>query len=312
MQTGPIICQCANNALIPPEVLQALTRSLEAANIPFELVPDLCGLAASKDPRLQDYAATPGIKILACYPRAVQALFQLAGAPLDPDNALLINLRDGTLEQAVAQLGIPLCPLVTDEGLRPSPPANGGWIPWFPVIDSTRCSNCHQCLGFCLFGVYALSPDGKVTVENPQACKTNCPACARICPDVAIMFPKYAEGPINGAPIEDESLEKARVKADLEKILGSDVYTALAERRKKVQQRKLLGNNVTLANAERQKFSGGSDALQFRPRPANPSSTDTLGSNHKSQITDQRSPSSTLSASDTPAITPIPPKNTSP
>lgn len=25
------------------------------------------------------------------------------------------------------------------------------WKPWFPVIDYSRCTNCMQCLSFCLF-----------------------------------------------------------------------------------------------------------------------------------------------------------------
>ncbi|MCX5643329.1 MAG: hypothetical protein NTZ17_01395 [Phycisphaerae bacterium] len=66
------------------------------------------------------------------------------------------------------------------------------------MIDYDRCRNCRQCLNFCLFGVYRLSEEGKVEVQNPAGCKTNCPACARMCPQKAIIFPKYAEAPING------------------------------------------------------------------------------------------------------------------
>jgi NAD-dependent dihydropyrimidine dehydrogenase PreA subunit len=66
------------------------------------------------------------------------------------------------------------------------------------VIDYDRCRNCKQCLNFCLFGVYQLSEEGKVEVRKPAGCKTNCPACARMCPQKAIIFPKYAEAPING------------------------------------------------------------------------------------------------------------------
>jgi len=105
------------------------------------------------------------------------------------------------------------------------------WVPWFPVIDHVRCVNCRQCLNFCLFGVYATDSDGHVKVARPHNCKTNCPACARICPEVAIIFPKYADGPISGAPIESEELDKARVKVDVKQILGGDVYAALAKRR---------------------------------------------------------------------------------
>ena len=35
------------------------------------------------------------------------------------------------------------------------------WKPWFPVIDFNRCTNCMQCLSFCLFDVYGVSGDGK-------------------------------------------------------------------------------------------------------------------------------------------------------
>jgi ferredoxin len=54
---------------------------------------------------------------------------------------------------------------------------------------------------FCLFGVYALDENGKVTVANPDNCKSGCPACSRICPHSAIMFPLYGRDPaIAGAP----------------------------------------------------------------------------------------------------------------
>ena len=33
---------------------------------------------------------------------------------------------------------------------------HGDWKPWFPVIDYDRCTNCMQCLSFCLFGVYGV------------------------------------------------------------------------------------------------------------------------------------------------------------
>lgn len=67
----------------------------------------------------------------------------------------------------------------------------GKWKPWFPVIDYSRCTNCMQCLSFCLFDVYGVSSENKIQVQNNDNCKTNCPACSRVCPEVAIMFPKY-------------------------------------------------------------------------------------------------------------------------
>jgi Pyruvate/2-oxoacid:ferredoxin oxidoreductase delta subunit len=72
---------------------------------------------------------------------------------------------------------------------------------WYPVVDGSRCINCQHCLQFCLFGVYALDDDGRLVVREPDRCKPGCPACSRICPQGAIMFPLYQkDAAIAGAP----------------------------------------------------------------------------------------------------------------
>ena len=72
---------------------------------------------------------------------------------------------------------------------------------WYPVVDLSRCKHCGSCAQFCLFGVYALEDGGKVRVASPDRCKSGCPACSRICPEGAIMFPLYVKDPaIAGAP----------------------------------------------------------------------------------------------------------------
>src|SRR5262245_41822033 len=69
----------------------------------------------------------------------------------------------------------------------PQPSSNAApWKPWFPVIDYSRCTNCMQCLSFCLFDVYGVSNDSKIQVQNQSNCKTDCPACSRVCPEIAI------------------------------------------------------------------------------------------------------------------------------
>jgi Pyruvate/2-oxoacid:ferredoxin oxidoreductase delta subunit/ribosomal protein S14 len=81
---------------------------------------------------------------------------------------------------------------------------------WYPVIDGSRCVNCQHCLQFCLFGVYESDARGKVQVRNPDLCKTGCPACARICPQSAIMFPLYEkDDAIAGAPQRFVTLDAA-------------------------------------------------------------------------------------------------------
>jgi Pyruvate/2-oxoacid:ferredoxin oxidoreductase delta subunit len=109
-------------------------------------------------------------------------------------------------------------------------PEGGGWKPWFPVIDYTRCTNCMQCLSFCLFEVYGVSADRKIQVQNQNNCKTECPACSRVCPEVAIMFPKYRHGPINGEPVNEDDIRREAMKVDISALLGGDVYAVLRDR----------------------------------------------------------------------------------
>ncbi|MEI6519756.1 MAG: 4Fe-4S dicluster domain-containing protein [bacterium] len=71
---------------------------------------------------------------------------------------------------------------------------------WYPVIDRGRCVNCGRCRQFCLFGVYIEKLDGTISADNPDRCKTGCPACSRICPQGAIIFPLYNDDAVSGAP----------------------------------------------------------------------------------------------------------------
>jgi NAD-dependent dihydropyrimidine dehydrogenase PreA subunit len=111
------------------------------------------------------------------------------------------------------------------------------WKPWFPVIDYTRCTNCMQCLSFCLFDVYGVSSEGKIQVRNQTNCKTDCPACSRVCPEVAIMFPKYRHGPINGDKVDADDVRREAMKVDISSLLGGDIYAALRDRSAKAKSR---------------------------------------------------------------------------
>jgi len=117
------------------------------------------------------------------------------------------------------------------------PGENGAWKPWFPVIDYDRCTNCMQCLSFCLFDVYGVDEEQKIQVQNNDNCKTNCPACSRVCPEVAIMFPKYQSGPINGEPVKQEDVERESMKVDITSLLGGDIYSSLRTRSDKAKSR---------------------------------------------------------------------------
>lgn len=117
------------------------------------------------------------------------------------------------------------------------PGQTGAWKPWFPVIDYDRCTNCMQCLSFCLFDVYGVDEDKQIQVQNNDNCKTNCPACSRVCPEVAIMFPKYKSGPINGEPVKQADIERESMKVDITALLGGDIYSSLRTRSEKAKSR---------------------------------------------------------------------------
>ena len=113
----------------------------------------------------------------------------------------------------------------------------GAWKPWFPVIDYSRCTNCMQCLSFCLFDVYGVSKEGRIQVRNQDNCKTECPACSRVCPEVAIMFPKYRHAPINGDQVSQDDMRREVMKVDISALLGGDVYSLLRDRSAKAKSR---------------------------------------------------------------------------
>ncbi len=114
---------------------------------------------------------------------------------------------------------------------------SGDWLPWFPVIDYDRCTNCMQCLSFCLFGVYGVSDEKEIQVQNQDKCKTNCPACSRVCPEAAIMFPKYRSGPVNGEEVDEDGLEREKMKIDVSALLGGNIYDTLRKRSDQAKDR---------------------------------------------------------------------------
>ncbi|OHB68501.1 MAG: hypothetical protein A2Y77_08735 [Planctomycetes bacterium RBG_13_62_9] len=205
-----LFCNCAHYAIIPAATKERVLAALTSTDgIQVETVADLCGLAANRDPRMERWAKQSPLTVVACFPRAVRWLFHAAGAPLTDGQTRIFNMRTQSPEEIAQEL-------IIDDGLLMIEEESGrsatnhqssiinhqsDWVPWFPVIDYSRCRNCKQCLNFCLFGVYRLSDEGRVEVRNPAGCKTNCPACARMCPQKAIIFPKYADAPINGDEI---------------------------------------------------------------------------------------------------------------
>ncbi len=129
----------------------------------------------------------------------------------------------------------------------------GSWKPWFPVIDYDRCTNCMQCLTFCLFDVYGVDSENRIKVQTQDNCKTDCPACSRVCPEAAILFPKYKAGPINGDVVREEDLKRESMKVDISALLGGDIYSALRDRSAKARERFSTERDESKALLERKR-----------------------------------------------------------
>ena len=110
---------------------------------------------------------------------------------------------------------------------------------WYPVIDYSRCTNCMECIDFCLFGVYGVDQGETILVEQPDNCRKGCPACSRVCPENAIMFPQHKTPAIAGAPVDAGGF-----KIDLSKLFGAperDEDPAEAAARERNEQLILAG-----------------------------------------------------------------------
>jgi Pyruvate/2-oxoacid:ferredoxin oxidoreductase delta subunit len=236
-----LYCHCAFTDLVPRQAREAVLRGLAEAGLEFEAVADLCELAARRDPALGRLVGRGGLRIIACRPRAVRWMMKWAGAPLPGAGAEVLDLRADSPEAILravlagrreAARGPRRAPSVEAllADLEAAPEREGAWVPWFPVIDYGRCKACKQCLNFCLFGTYSLDEGGQVRVTSPEKCKTNCPACARVCPELAIVFPKHAGGPIDGSEVTEADLERRDVRLGIEAHSREDIYAALRGR----------------------------------------------------------------------------------
>lgn len=104
MPSRVLYCHCAYARVVPPATKSAVLDGLTRADVPFEAVPDLCEMAARKDPQLAALSAGEPVRIAACYPRAVRWLFISAGAPLPEGAATVFNMRTDAPEAVLEGL----------------------------------------------------------------------------------------------------------------------------------------------------------------------------------------------------------------
>ncbi|MGD9158505.1 MAG: hypothetical protein PVG39_08875 [Desulfobacteraceae bacterium] len=222
-----LYCKCIHRDLVSPESREDIMQKIEQSGLKVVAVDDLCGLAASHDPVIKEWAGNPELTVIACYERAVRWLFDMADAPLPDDGSVkFLNCRTLSPEKIMGAVGNS----EEDEscGAMNKIEFSGKQEPWFPVIDRDRCRRCKLCFNFCLFGVYSVDDQGSVRVSQPDNCKNNCPACARVCPTRAIIFPKINQAPINGDKVDESQISASPVTLDV--LQETDIYSMLRNR----------------------------------------------------------------------------------
>lgn len=226
--TRVTICACASRSFIRKEKVAAIAAAMTNAGYHVVVEADLCKKVMEASPDMPDIAA--GV-VLACHLRAISSHVDQLGL----EAGRIENIRDDKVEEVLSRFNLSYSDARdAEEKERRSKaieafPVETGTDAWFPVLDKKRCIECGKCHDFCLFGVYAIE-NKRVGVVQPQNCKNNCPACARVCPRQAIIFPKYEKSPINGGTAQEETF----THEEMDKMYHDRLRLRLQQRRASV------------------------------------------------------------------------------
>ena len=184
-----------------------------------------------------------------CHADGSDLVSWLAGKPTQESMERFLNPDNDTAVGAVA----PANRITEDAGRR-----------WYPVIDFSRCTNCMECIDFCLFGVYGVDHQETILVEQPDNCRKGCPACSRVCPENAIIFPQHKTPAIAGAAVAVDGL-----KIDLSRLFGApeskedavDVAARERDEQLLLAGREAVGKSVGIPKRQEGKESAAKDDL---------------------------------------------------
>lgn len=240
------ICGCEKDGKIGKESVQKLIDTLEDKNIGYTYIEDMCGSILKHPDDLESLYTAKDAIVFGCQARAMQHLVDNSGRKQEGTTAEYHHVDDQNDDLIIS--------VESNNGKALKIKYADEWKPWYPVIDYERCNGCKKCLNFCLFSVYSVEDDGTVVVSASANCKDMCPACARVCPQNAIIFPKHAESPIDGGEGDDNQMEKTNI---LEQIQNEDVYSVLSARRKNFQVSLLKKDQLQMAEEERRACCSG-------------------------------------------------------
>ncbi len=164
--------------------------------------------------RVDDPDLEPVDRVTDLYPRPNRNIHCIDLKATEDADALIAEIRRIVDVPEVKSNGSGNLPIIGGTLVEVDEPASRRW---YPVIDYSRCTNCMECVDFCLFGVYGVDGGENILVEQPDNCRKGCPACSRVCPENAIIFPQHKAPAIAGAQIEgDEGF-----KIDLSQLFGA-------------------------------------------------------------------------------------------
>lgn len=232
-----ILCRCVDHQILSRSVVDYFEKIIKSY-INTVIVDDLCWAVAVKNEELlKIFKTAKDLFVVACRERAVKWLLYYSGIKLD--NISVIDIRDKEDKDIEMFDDNSLFGKIfkieskNNQGIF-SPihiKKEGEWRGWFPVIDYSRCKGCTGCIEFCPFGVYVHSSNKKPFVDKPTRCKDGCPACARQCSELAIIFPKCSLAPLEGSPVLSDYQKGFKLKTDLQRDVSIAEY--LKERLKK-------------------------------------------------------------------------------
>jgi len=241
------ICGCEKDGKIEKKSVERLIHSLEEKNIGYTYIEDLCGSVLKSPDDLESLYTAEDALVFGCQSRAMQHLIDNTGRKIKDSNTEYYHIDDEDGNKLVETVK-------TDNPKALKIKYADEWKPWYPVIDYERCNGCRKCLNFCLFSVYSVEDDGSVVVSASANCKDMCPACARVCPQNAIIFPKHQESPIDGG--DGEMLSGDNV---LEQIQNDDVYSVLSARRSNFKVSLLKKEQLKVAEEEKRACCAGAE-----------------------------------------------------
>ena len=225
------------------EYQDALCARLRDAGWPVLIVPDLYHLTDGESTRALRDLAGPVVLLSWYAPRAAYWIcrsFGVEGRRVDS----LRNAGPGPRPIVCLDLSAKCCPGKWIETLRDMGAAADGAAAcrqiaeattprWYPVVDYDRCTGCGECQEFCLFGVFDVDEEGTTVAASPGLCKPGCPACSRVCPATAIMFPLCEEDEVIAgaeegtvAPFRAEDVARVRAACASGELTQDDVVRA--------------------------------------------------------------------------------------